>query len=473
MFKIFVILLINILVSDPFEGLTLISTSGGNQNNEEKMTILIDNDGTIVNSWGHNTSPASIAYLSPDSILYVPCKISDNQGGGPGGGPPGGRFKKMNWNGEIIWDYYLPGDICVPHHDIAVLPNGNIIAICSETKSQEEALNAGIDDIDGTMTLDMLIEIQPVGYDQANIVWKWHFWDHLIQDINSEALNYGIISSHPERLDINCPANEGGGQGNHQGIRDWNHSNCISFNPQLNQLVISSRHMNEFYVIDHSTTIQEAASHEGGIYGKGGDFLYRWGNPTNYERDNSSFQTLDSQHGVNWIDTNSPGEGNFILFNNLHSNQSSAVLEIEPPIDDNGNYVINDTEPYGPETYNWIHESDFFSNTQSGVFRLQNGNTLITSANENRIFEVDINGNIEWEYQGNLGTARAIKYPLDYLDSLLPGDLNDDEIVNVLDVILLVNIILENNGTNSNADINSDGFTNILDVVQLVSIILE
>ena len=118
-------------------------------------------------------------------------------------------------------------------------------------------------------------------------------------------------------------------------------------------------------------------------------------------------------------------------------------------------------------------KSDFFSNTQSGVFRLQNGNTLITSANENRIFEVDINGNIEWEYQGNLGTARAIKYPLDYLDSLLPGDLNDDEIVNVLDVILLVNIILENNGTNSNADINSDGFTNILYVVQLVSIILE
>ena len=97
MFKIFVILLINILVSDPFEGLTLISTSGGNQNNDEKMSVLINNDGTIINSWEHDTNPASIAYLSPDSILYVPCKISDNQGGGPGGGPPGGRFKKMNW----------------------------------------------------------------------------------------------------------------------------------------------------------------------------------------------------------------------------------------------------------------------------------------------------------------------------------------------------------------------------------------
>ena len=47
--------------------------------------------------------------------------------------------------------------------------------------------------------------------------------------------------------------------------------NAISYNPILDQIVLSSRHMNEFFVIDHSTTSIEAISHSGGDSGKGGD----------------------------------------------------------------------------------------------------------------------------------------------------------------------------------------------------------
>jgi len=36
-------------------------------------------------------------------------------------------------------------------------------------------------------------------------------------------------------------------------------------------------------VIDHSTTTAQAAGHSGGTYGKGGDLLYRWGNPNAYQ----------------------------------------------------------------------------------------------------------------------------------------------------------------------------------------------
>ena len=65
----------------------------GNQDTAD-YTHLINNEGVIINEWIHDTSPASIAYLSKDSILYVPVTV--NSYNDP---PDGGRFKKMNWEG--------------------------------------------------------------------------------------------------------------------------------------------------------------------------------------------------------------------------------------------------------------------------------------------------------------------------------------------------------------------------------------
>jgi len=462
--KLFVVIFMNMLLADAFEGLTLITNSGNNDvfYEQSSLTILIDNDENIINSWSHNTRVSSIAYLMPDSVLFVPCKKTDQDGG-----PMGGRYKKMNWDGDILWDYYLPDDICIPHHDIVILPNGNILSICSETKSQEQALEVGLV-LSGSIVLDMVIEIKPVGTNNAEIVWEWHFWDHLIQDHDTNLLNYGIVSEHPELLDMYV-----NGTGNDEGIQDWIHTNCISYNSMLDQIVLSTRRMSEFYVIDHSTTTSEAASHTGGNSNMGGDLLYRWGNPQNYGRGDQSSQILDSQHGVNWIEDGYLGGGNFILYNNFHSNDNSAVLEIEPPIGPDGIYIINDEEPYGPVSYSWMYQSDFFSNKQSGAFRLPNGNTLITSDQDSRLFEVDFDGNIQWEYQGSLNTARAIKYSFDYFNSSIVGDLNNDDLVNVLDVIVLVNHILSPAAVElDGADINNDDNVNVLDIVQLVGIIL-
>ena len=56
----------------------------------------------------------------------------------------------------------------------------------------------------------------------------------------------------------------------------------------------------------------------------------------------------------------------------------------------------------------------------------------------------------------------------------LPGDINGDNAINVLDVVLLVNIILNSDlGDTSNADLNGDNTINILDVVSLINLILE
>ncbi len=468
-FKIIIAILMNSLFGNPFNGYTLITTGSQGGGNIRK-TILIDNDENTINEWNHDTKVTSVAYLSSDSILYVPCQISSNDEGGPGGGPTGGRFLKKNWNNEILWDYTIPNEICEPHHDISVLHNGNILAICSETKSYQEAIEAGKQNLNGNFTLDMIIEIEPLGVNDANIVWEWHFWDHLIQDVNPNYDNFGIISEHPELLDINCPTSAGGGGG--PGVGDWNHLNSIYYNNSFKQIVISSRHMNEFYVIEHTETSLQAASHSGGTFGRGGDFLYRWGNPQNYDRGNANDQILNAQHSVNWIPPDCPGAGNFILFNNNHSPNSSAVLEIVPPVNESGFYSIDSNNPFGPPNYHWIYENDFYSNTQSGAYRMNNGNTFVTSAADDQIFEVNMNGDIEWYFQGNESTVRALKYPIDYLYNPINGDLNQDSIINILDVILMTNIILEIIDFNNQGDINDDQIIDILDIILLINIIL-
>ena len=57
--------------------------------------------------------------------------------------------------------------------------------------------------------------------------------------------------------------------------------------------------------------------------------------------------------------------------------------------------------------------------------------------------------------------------------TIILGDINSDELINILDVILIVNIILGVDPSNDLADINLDTNINILDVIQLVQIILN
>ena len=58
------------------------------------------------------------------------------------------------------------------------------------------------------------------------------------------------------------------------------------------------------------------------------------------------------------------------------------------------------------------------------------------------------------------------------ISSSEPGDINGDDIINVLDVVLLVNIILNSDDFTSSADLNGDNIINVLDVVLLVNLIL-
>ena len=58
-------------------------------------------------------------------------------------------------------------------------------------------------------------------------------------------------------------------------------------------------------------------------------------------------------------------------------------------------------------------------------------------------------------------------------DSYVLGDVNYDNVINVLDIVLLVNIIIDQSEYDSNADLNDDAVLNVLDIVILVNIIME
>jgi len=253
------------------------------------------------------------------------------------------------------------------------------------------------------------------------------------------------------------------------------HANAVHYNAQYDQVILSCRRSSEFYVIDHSTTTEEASSSSGGQYNKGGDILYRWGNPQNYGRGSENDQQITHQHGVNWVPQGYPGEGNILIFNN--GSGESSVLEIVLPYLENGDYMISENDAFEPTEPSWTYSGNgnsFFSDMQSGVFRLPNGNTLITVADDAHIFEVNQEGEIEWDFQSGGGNiARAKKYGIDYLNQLVLGDVNNDQVVNVQDIIILVNIIIGEIDPVDFADLNNDEIINVLDILLIVNIIVS
>ena len=189
-------------INDPaaFQGYTLISPMNSTK------TQLLDMQGRVVHTWQSDTPPALCGYLLENGNLLRPASIGNNVmafGGGPGAG---GKIQEYTWDGELVWDFTLINDKQIPHHDITRLPNGNVLMIVSDKKTAAEAIAAGRhpDTVqDSYLLVDSILEIKPTGKTTGDIVWQWHLWDHLIQDIDRSKANYGRVNAHPELVDLN------------------------------------------------------------------------------------------------------------------------------------------------------------------------------------------------------------------------------------------------------------------------------
>ena len=365
---------------DAYDGYTLLS------NNE--FSYLIDNCGYQVNSWESNYKAGLGLYITDEGNLLRAGKINGNFSAGG----RGGVFQLFDWDGNLEWEYRIANNTFHAHHDLALLPNGNFLCIVWEKKTQSEAEAVGWK-YETPLWSENIWEIEILPNNEANIIWQWSVWDHLVQDHNSSLENYDAINNHPELIDVNYIGDIESTQG------DRLHFNGISYNESLDQIAISSRNLSEIYIIDHSTSTAQSETHEGGIYNKGGDILYRYGNPQVYDNGTEDDQILFNQHHIDWVESGS-WQGNFSVFNNEYiPNTRSEALIWNNPADSDGNYHYDLESGYGNEAI--IHnytESGFYSSILSSVQVLPNDNLLLLEGKSGVLTEIKSNYEVVWSY---------------------------------------------------------------------------
>ena len=355
---------------------------------DSKITYLIDSSGEVTHNWSSDYLPGEAAYLLNDGTLLRTIKLSFVYGG------DGGGVQRIDKDGSLLWQYQYYDQDHLSHHDIQALPNGDVLLIAWEKKTRDEAIAAGRnpDLLTGNVLMpDHIVEVKPTGPTSGEIVWEWHVWDHLIQDYDAAKANYGVVADHPELVDINYGF----------VTADWLHTNSIDYNEEFDQILLSAHNFNEIWVIDHSTTTEEAAGHNGGRSGKGGDILYRWGNPQAYRAGIASDQHFFAQHDATWIQPGRPGAGDILVFNNGGGRPGGSITtvdEITPPVDANGTYYLESGSAYGPEGLTWTYTTDFYAFYIGGATRLPSGNTLVCNGPAGRFFEVTPQGQTVWEY---------------------------------------------------------------------------
>jgi hypothetical protein len=412
LFSLYLLLSFTVCFSQNFNGFAIYNAQGSN------TTYLIDENQNIAHTWTMPTECNYTVQLKDNGNLVRGTKNSVQTGGTNNflnGAADAGRVQEIDPNGNVVMDFIYNTSSVLSHHDITLIGD-NVLLTAWEVKTSTEINNAG-----GSATSDKwpthFVEVASDGNGGGQIIWEWHIWDHMIQDTDSSKPNYGVIADNPQLIDINMITGGGGPGG---GSGDWFHVNGVDYNEDLDQIAFSSRFGSEIYIIDHSTTIAEAASHSGGNSGMGGDILYRWGNPSNY--DMSGTQVIpNAVHDVRWITDDGRPNGGFLqIFNNsgVSSNQSS-IDGIDALIDpvNQYNYYRASGQAFGPSSYTTRYACAYSASGQSASDRLSNGNIFVNASGGQGgagvMYEVNQNGTIIWGPY-NSDTPKAFRYECEH-----------------------------------------------------------
>jgi hypothetical protein len=206
------------------------------------------------------------------------------------------------------------------------------------------------------------------------VVWEWHAYNHL--DLN----RFSPVTPEGDWLHVNSiaplPENK------------WYDGGDERFRP--GNIIVNARNLDTIYIVDRQTK----------------EVVWEWTH--DYKGG------LSHCHEPEMIEKGLPGAGNIILFDNglfpkhrTHNGQT-FIIELDPTT---GEIVWK----YETEGYANIK---FFSKTMGSQKRLPNGNTFIAEDNTGRLFQVNPDGEIVWEYVNRGGTTRPAPIPYDFTPQL-------------------------------------------------------
>lgn len=360
----------------------LINNAGTNR------VYLINKQGDSLYEWPLNSNIGNDVVWLPDQRLLASLEAENpkiNFGG------RGGKLQITDKDGNVSWNFDYSSEEAETHHDVEMLPNGNVIALVWEKRSAAEAENAG-SNLGIDVYPEAIIEVNP---DTNEIVWEWHAWDHLIQDHDDSKENFGNVGEHPELIDLNYVPQEDG---------DIMHANAIAYDPIRDVIYISVNFYHEVWVVDHSTSTEEAAGHLGGSYNKGGDLLYRFGNPAAY-RNAAGNRLFYNNHFPNLFGDN---RDQMLIYSNGNGLDQSTVYELKLPNDFS---LLPNTDNEPQVTWSFT-DPDLYAPKVSGAVNLPNGNVLITEGDFG-LWEVTREGEVVWKYDAPGFFWRAYHYNKD------------------------------------------------------------
>ncbi len=367
----------------------LVNDAGANR------AYIMDKNAQLLHEWEFTNNIGNDVFVLPNGNLLASLESDDPKvklGG------QGGRLQIIHPDNTVSWDFIYSTPEAETHHDAELLPNGNVLAMVWGKRSKEEAVDNGYM-MDEDIFVESIIEVDTT---TNEIVWQWDSMDDIIQDHDASLPNFGTISEHPERIDLNyIPKSETPIE-----IKgDIMHANGITYDEYNDVILLSVLYYSEVWVIDHSTTSQEAEGSSGGSFGKGGDLIYRFGNPEAYENTfgNRIFQF---NHYPNLL--KGEDQGKLLIFSNGKGIGQSTVFELELPVV----YSLGANKNNEPKVVWYFTDPDLYSPKVSGAVKLPNGNILITEGDFG-FWEVTREKEVVWKFNAPGFFWRGYSYDKD------------------------------------------------------------
>jgi hypothetical protein len=130
------------------------------------------------------------------------------------------------------------------HHDTEMLPNGNILMLVWGKIEKQDVKKYGYKS-EMDIYPERIVEVNPK---TNEIVWRWDSMDHVIQDKDPKARNYGDVAKKPEKIDLNYADSQSG---------MIMHANGLVYDKKNDLIYLSVYNFSEVWAIDHSTTKEE------------------------------------------------------------------------------------------------------------------------------------------------------------------------------------------------------------------------